>query len=147
MMNEVVLFGTGQRARELGRPAAGKTGTTNDYLDAWFIGFTPTVVTGVWIGYDDQRSLGSGETGANAALPVWLDFMSAAAQYYPPEDFKVPDGIVFVPIDPKTGRRTSENAPGAITEAFISGTEPKDRPGQTGPTVNSQSEFLKEDFE
>jgi penicillin-binding protein 1A len=88
MLEEVVKFGTGIRAKELGRPSAGKTGTTNDFTDAWYIGFTPSLTAGVWVGNDDKRiSLGKKETGARAALPIWLEFMKTAVQGTPPEDF------------------------------------------------------------
>jgi penicillin-binding protein 1A len=88
MLEEVVNFGTATRAKELKRPAAGKTGTTNDFTDAWFMGFTPTYTAGVWIGYDEPRiSLGNKETGARAALPIWLDFMKVAHEGRPAEDF------------------------------------------------------------
>ena len=150
MMNEVVLYGTGQKAKELGRSSAGKTGTTNDYIDAWFIGFTPHVVTGVWMGNDDLKSLGQGETGARSALPVWLDFMTEAVKNYPSDEFPVPQGVTFAWIDQKTGKRTKENAPDAIYEAFIEGTEPERSVNQTTRstgTVSTPSEFLKEDFE
>jgi penicillin-binding protein 1A len=88
MLEEVVQFGTGVRAKELARPSAGKTGTTNDFTDAWYIGFTPQITTGVWVGNDDPRiSLGKKETGAQAALPIWLEFMQQATQGTPVEDF------------------------------------------------------------
>ena len=83
MLRKVVEVGTGRRARSLGRPAAGKTGTTNDYRDAWFFGFTPNVATGVYVGYDDHRSIGDRETGARAALPIWLDYMKQVVKKYP----------------------------------------------------------------
>src|ERR1700719_1672979 len=88
MLEEVIRFGTGIQARSLGRPAAGKTGTTQDYTDAWFIGFTPQITSGVWVGYDDKQiSLGKKETGARAALPIWIQFMKAAHSGLPEVEF------------------------------------------------------------
>jgi penicillin-binding protein 1A len=88
MLEEVVQFGTGVHAKELGRPSAGKTGTTNDYTDAWYMGFTPSLTAGVWVGFDDKQiSLGKKETGARAALPLWLQFMKGATAGTPAEEF------------------------------------------------------------
>src|SRR5581483_7044998 len=88
MLEEVIQFGTGVQAKALGRPAAGKTGTTQDYTDAWFVGFTPHLTAGVWVGYDDKQiSLGKRETGARAALPIWLEFMQKALAGTPVVDF------------------------------------------------------------
>jgi len=88
MLEEVIQFGTGIAAKQLGRPAAGKTGTTQDYTDAWFVGFTPQVTSGVWVGFDDKQiSLGKKETGARAALPIWLEFMQKALATLPEVDF------------------------------------------------------------
>ncbi len=88
MLEDVVQIGTGVHAKELGRPSAGKTGTTNDFTDAWYIGYTPSLTAGVWVGNDDKRvSLGKKETGARAALPIWLQFMKQAMAKTPPEDF------------------------------------------------------------
>jgi len=147
LMTEVVNYGTGTEAKQLGRPAAGKTGTTNDYLDAWFMGFTPQVVTGVWVGNDSQAPIGPGETGARAALPIWLSFMREAVKGYPSEDFVVPSGVVFAPIDPNTGRRLSVNSAKAIQEAFIEGTEPEEALPGAPPAADSSGDFLKEDFQ
>jgi penicillin-binding protein 1A len=151
LMKEVVTSGTGHEAKSLGRVAAGKTGTTNDYIDAWFMGFTPHVVTGVWVGYDNQRSIGSGETGARAALPIWLSFMKEAVQAYPEDaDFTVPPGVVFSSIDSITGKLAPSNSSQSIREAFIEGSEPVEPADSTGPARASggtQSEFLKEDIE
>jgi penicillin-binding protein 1A len=147
LMTEVVNYGTGTDARELGRAVAGKTGTTNDYLDAWFTGFTPNIVTVAWVGHDNQTPLGSGETGARAALPIWLSFMKEAVKSYPESEFPVPSGIIFAPIDPNTGKRLESNSSRAIREAFIEGTEPKIQSnGPAGP-AESTGDFLKEDFQ
>ena len=122
LMKEVVQYGTAARASALGRPVAGKTGTTQEFHDGWFVGFSPKVVTGVWVGYDDQRSMGRGEAGASTALPIWVKYMQSALRNYPLDDFDVPEGVTFVSIDPKSGKRSS--AKNAIKEAFILGTEP-----------------------
>ncbi len=147
LMKEVVAYGTGYEAKNLGRPAAGKTGTTNDYLDAWFVGFTPQVVTGVWVGFDDQKSIGLQETGAKAALPIWLTFMKEAVKKYPEVDFSIPAGVVFATLDSKTAKTVASNAAGAIREAFIEGTEPTEFSGSDSSSSQSQSDFLKDDFD
>jgi penicillin-binding protein 1A len=149
LMKEVVAFGTGQDAQQLGRPAAGKTGTTSEYSDAWFMGFTPYVVTGAWVGYDNHRPIGHLETGARAALPIWLSFMRAATASYPPDDFQVPPGIVFASIDQHSGKVVSPDSLKAIKEAFIEGTEPKARSsgGRNSTEESGSSDFFKEDLE
>ena len=96
MLESVVQHGTGRRARALERPAAGKTGTTNDFHDAWFIGYTPEIVAGVWVGFDNQVSLGKRESGGRVATPIWLAFMQQALQGQPVTDFPIPPGIRFV---------------------------------------------------
>jgi penicillin-binding protein 1A len=88
MLREVVLHGTGIAASKMGYPLAGKTGTTNDFTDAWFIGFSPAMTTGVWIGYDEKKSLGAKESGARAALPIWMDFMKVALAGKDPGEFQ-----------------------------------------------------------
>ncbi|MDQ3831623.1 MAG: hypothetical protein M3361_20465, partial [Candidatus Tectomicrobia bacterium] len=94
---------TGTRAKALRRPVAGKTGTTNDFLDAWFVGYSPTLVAGVWVGIDDQQPLGSKETGGRAALPIWIEFMQQALEQTPLQDFIIPPHIRLVRIHPRTG--------------------------------------------
>ncbi|MBM4144931.1 MAG: PBP1A family penicillin-binding protein [Nitrospira sp.] len=123
MMEDVVKHGTGWRAKELGRAVAGKTGTTNEYRDAWFVGYTPDITTAVWVGFDDTRPLGSQETGARAASPIWVSFMKNFL-IGEPEDFTVPDGIVSHTIDPTTGLLTKDASSG-VREYFKTGTEPK----------------------
>jgi 1A family penicillin-binding protein len=125
LMEGVIDEGTGQGLREMGfdRPAAGKTGTTNDEADAWFIGFVPELVTGVWVGFDDF-SKSTNHTGARAALPIWYDFMKSAVDG-PIKSFPVPEGIVFVDVDADTGRRATGNTSNVIKEAFVNGTEPR----------------------
>jgi penicillin-binding protein 1A len=146
LLTEVVRFGTGKRAQGLGRQVGAKTGTTNDYKDAWFMGFTPDVVTGVWVGYDDQRSLGPGGTGAKLALPIWFEFMKSVALQYPERRFMVPDGVKLTFIDEKTGKLTDPAAPGAILEAFVEGTEPTEALSPGEEDTGSEGDFLKEDL-
>ena len=129
LMQSVIQEGTGQRAKALGRPAAGKTGTTNDMRDAWFLGFIPhQLVAGAWMGYDIEKPLGTRETGAVAALPIWLEFMKEAVSGQAVEDFRVPEGIVFVKTDPATGEPVGPKHPPkagqVILECFKEGTEP-----------------------
>lgn len=124
MMKGVIQRGTGVRARALKRPAAGKTGTTNDQVDAWFMGFTPQILTGVWVGRDQPSTLGRRETGGKAALPIWLETMQYLHQGKPVKDFKEPEGVSWVLIDKKSGYRTSSASTGAFLEAFRTGTEP-----------------------
>lgn len=133
LMQSVIQEGTGQRAKALGRPAAGKTGTTNDTRDAWFVGFVPhLLVAGAWMGYDIEKPLGSHETGAVAALPIWLEFMKEAVAEKPVENFSVPEGIVFVKVDAATGEPVHPGRPAksgrVIFECFKDGTGPAPDP-------------------
>jgi penicillin-binding protein 1A len=125
LMEEVVKNGTGWRAKALGRPVAGKTGTTNEYRDAWFVGYTPDLVAVVWVGFDDMRPLGSHETGARAASPIWVAFMKDVLKdETEPEGFIAPEGIVSCTVDPVTGLLTKDEATG-MTMYFKEGTEPR----------------------
>ena len=124
-MEEVVKNGTGWRAKQLGRPVAGKTGTTNEYRDAWFVGYTPDFVAVVWVGFDDMRPLGSEETGARAASPIWVAFMKDVLKdETEPEGFVPPEGIVSYTVDPVTGLLTRDEETG-MTVYFKEGTEPR----------------------
>ena len=126
MMTSVVEKGTATGARVLGRPVAGKTGTSNDQRDAWFAGFTPDIVTVAWVGYDEPRPLGYGEFGGRTALPAWVSFMKEATKNRPRIDFPRPPGVVTVKIDPRTGKTPFPGQEDGIDEVFLVGTEPKD---------------------
>jgi len=129
LLESVMNMGTGYGARRRGfrRPAGGKTGTTDNFTDAWFVGFTPQLVAGVWVGFDDLTPLGEGETGARAALPIWTDFMREAHRGLPVKYFPVPPGIVFVDVCAESGLLPSERCPKVVKEVFIKGTEPTQR--------------------
>ncbi|MGE4342945.1 MAG: penicillin-binding protein 1A [Geoalkalibacter sp.] len=124
LMESVVQEGTGWRARALGRPVAGKTGTTNDLKDAWFVGYVPQLLAVSWVGYDQERPLGYQETGSRAAAPAWVEFMQSALREVPPRHFTVPDSIEFAPIDPDNGLLAVEDDPDLSIEAFAPGTAP-----------------------
>jgi membrane carboxypeptidase/penicillin-binding protein len=125
MMRSVLNEGTGAATRSSGftPDAAGKTGTTNDLRDAWFVGFTPELLTVVWVGLDDNQILGL--SGAQAALPIWTSFMKNAVAGRQSPAFEAPDGVTFVEIDRDTGRIATPICPRVTTEAFLSGTEPQ----------------------
>jgi len=124
LLESVVKSGTGQRVKALNRPVAGKTGTTNNLYDAWFVGYTPDIITGVWVGFDEEGSLGRGETGSRAASPIWLGFMQRAMADRPVQVFEVPDGIVFSRIDAETGLLPIPESKETIFECFKDGTVP-----------------------
>ncbi len=126
LLQEVCEYGTGWYTRYLGKPRAGKTGTTNDFTDAWFIGFVPNLACGVWVGYDDHSSLGDKKAGGVVAAPIWTEFMKKVLENKPVLDFPVPKNIVFVRVDPKTGLLAFEDSSEAVLEPFLKGTEPKD---------------------
>jgi penicillin-binding protein 1A len=126
MMEGVVTRGTAVTVSELGRPIAGKTGTTNDEKDAWFIGYTPNLVVGLYLGYDKPQGLGHGSTGGGLAAPIFKDFMKEALEGTPIVDFHMPEGMKLIAINRKTGMQASEGAEGTIMEAFKPGTGPAD---------------------
>ncbi len=130
IMESVVREGSGWRAKAVDRPSAGKTGTTNDLKDAWYIGFIPQLACVSWVGYDQERPLGKNETGSRAAAPAWVHFMQAAATQYPVKNFRVPDSIEFHPIDKKNGLLLAEDDKDAYYEAFAPGTAPTRRSGE-----------------
>jgi penicillin-binding protein 1B len=142
LLQGVVDQGTARAVRTLGfdHPVAAKTGTTSDYKDAWFLGFTPDLLAVVWVGFDQtSTNAGGGQpggdlrlTGSQAALPMWTEYMKRSTRGQPVSDFAVPPRIVYKMIDPKTGRLSSKDCPEAIREAFIEGTEPQESCGETG---------------
>lgn len=128
LLRGVIQRGTGAAAASLAWPLAGKTGTTDDYTDAWFIGFDPNITVGVWIGHNEKKPIGPGETGSQAALPIWIDFMKAYIESrgnrMDPPTFEPPPNIVFLPVDRVTGAVSDGTSAATITEAFIAGTQP-----------------------
>jgi penicillin-binding protein 1A len=143
LLEGVVKQGTGWRARSLGRPVAAKTGTTDQFMDAWFIGYTPELITGVWVGFDEERSLGENETGARAASPVWVAFMSQILKDKPVKDFPAPEeGIEFMKIDPKSGQISLEKD--GILECFREGTGPSQKDSSS---LKTSTDFFKSDFD
>jgi penicillin-binding protein 1A len=142
LMRSVVEEGTAVAVKELNRPAVGKTGTASEFRDAWFSGYTTDLVATSWVGFDNHDSLGVGETGGRAALPIWLAFMKGAHEGLPERDFEVPQGVAMVRIDPSSGLLAGTSLPGRL-EPFIEGTEPTAQappPGQVDP-----NRFLLED--
>ncbi len=126
MLQGVVERGTGRSISVIGKPLAGKTGTSNESRDTWFVGFSPDLACGVFVGFDTPRTLGKLEQGATAAAPIFRDFMKGALDGVPPTEFRVPPGIEFVSVDHITGNPVPPGTPGAINEAFKSGTAPGD---------------------
>jgi penicillin-binding protein 1A len=145
ILESVVQHGTGQRIKALGRPAAGKTGTTNDLYDAWYIGYTPEYLAGVWVGFDTEAPLGKTETGAVAASPIWLGFMKQILANEPIKAFQAPEGVVFAKIDAETGLLPVAESRKTIFECFKEGTVPSEfskRPGE----VKETEDFFKKDL-
>jgi len=128
ILEGVVQRGTGILMKDTGRPVAGKTGTTNDSKDTWFIGFTPDIIVGVYIGYDEPRPMGAKETGSRVAVPVVKEFMEQALKDVPPIPFRVPEGIRLVQTNALTGTRAKPGDEKTILEAFLAGTKPGSEP-------------------
>jgi len=145
LLKAVINEGTGWRSKPLKKPAAGKTGTTNDLRDAWFVGYTPYLVTGVWVGYDDRKPMNHQETGSRAANPIWLYFMTEAVKNRPSEDFPVPEGVVLGKIDAKTGLLAGPHSEKTLTQAFKAGQEPKD--SSPVPQAPKSGQFIPFDME
>ena len=145
LLESVVQHGTGQRVKALNRPAAGKTGTTNDMYDAWFLGYTREYIAGTWVGFDDEAPLGRVETGAVAAIPIWLGFMKRVLANQPAQAFEPPEGVVFTKIDAETGLLPVPESRKTIFECFKDGTVPTEftkRPGE----VKETEDYLKKDL-
>ena len=135
MLQGVVQRGTGQKIKVLGRPLAGKTGTTNDSFDTWFIGFSPDLIVGVFVGFDEPRTLGPKETGASVSVPIFRDVMGTELKDKPPIPFRVPPGVLLVRVDTTSGLPASPGDKSVIMEPFLPGTEPTGR----GPVLNGTS--------
>jgi penicillin-binding protein 2D len=137
MLKDVMTYGTARSLRKFSQahPSAGKTGTTDDYRNAWFVGYTPQLITGVWLGYDKPRPGGKGFTGGAVAAPIWERFMRKAVASKPAVDFPRPDTVVSVSIDPTTGYLATENCPAKRDEFYIAGTEPSEYCPKHGGTV------------
>jgi penicillin-binding protein 1A len=135
--------GTAAKARRLGRPLAGKTGTTDDHGDCWFIGFSADIAAGAWVGFDEKRPLGKGETGGRAALPMWIEFMEIAHADKPVRDFPIPEGVSYARVDP-SGRLAGEDSKEAYMQAFPAGAEPSE--ATSGLSEGKERELLRMDF-
>ncbi|MCK5913107.1 MAG: penicillin-binding protein, partial [Desulfuromusa sp.] len=130
ILESVVREGTGWRAKAINRPSAGKTGTTNDLKDAWYVGYIPQLACVSWVGYDQERPLGKNETGSKAAAPAWVSFMKETVKQYPLENFRIPDSIEFHPIDKENGLLLAEDSEKAYFEVFAPGTAPTQLSGE-----------------
>ncbi len=137
MLEGVVARGTGTAAQRIGKPVAGKTGTTNDSRDAWFVGFSPDLAVGVYVGFDRPRNLGRRATGGSVALPIWTTFMTAALETAPATPFRTPPGVRLVRVDAATGLLPGDSTRTAIAEAFLPGTEPTGRSNGAVPATGT----------
>jgi len=144
LLQGVIQNGTGKKARGLARSLGGKTGTTSDYIDAWFIGFSSRLVTGVWVGFDNNKTLGWPESGSKAALPIWIDIMKEGVKSYPDKEIPLPAGIVNVAIDRDSGKIASSSTDDPFFEVFVEGTVPSFSDsgdlGDSSPQIKSISD-------
>ncbi|MBW1866851.1 MAG: penicillin-binding protein, partial [Deltaproteobacteria bacterium] len=145
LLEGVVKQGTGHRIRALKRPAAGKTGTTNNLFDAWFVGYTPRYITGTWVGFDTEKPLGKSETGSRAASPIWLGFMKKILADKPVRVFQVPEEVIFSKIDAETGLLPISESKKTIFECFKEGTAPTEYTKKPGEVTEAE-EFFKLDM-
>ena len=145
LLEGVVKEGTGWRAKALNRPTAGKTGTTNDLYDAWFVGYTPRYITGVWVGFDEESSLGKHETGSRAASPIWVGFMKKLLADKSVQVFQVPEGVVFSQIDAETGLLPIPESKETIFECFKEGTVPTEHTKKPD-SITEPEQFFKMDM-
>lgn len=145
ILKGVIRSGTGRRANHVGSFIAGKTGTTNDYIDAWFLGYNREVVTGVWTGFDTNQTMGYGEGGAVSALPIWSDYMKFVLEDRGDRDFRIPDGIVNVKINKRTGKMARLGDRSYFLESFVLGTEPN-LSGESGGNDEELPHSIDEDF-
>ena len=143
LMQDVVRGGTATKALSLGVPVAGKTGTTNAFRDAWFVGYTPELLTSVWVGLDEFKSMGKGQYGGDVALPIWIDYMRVALDKYPPSEFERPKGVVIADIDSKSGKLAREGEP-SVRVAFKKDTEPTEYAPVAGQM--NAADFLSGEF-
>ena len=144
LLESVVQNGTGRRIKALKRPAAGKTGTTNNLFDAWFVGYTPEYITGVWVGLDEEAPLGQGETGSRTASPIWLGFMKRALEGKPVQVFQAPEGVEFAKIDADTGLLPVPESKNLIFECFKEGTVPTEYTKRPGEARETEDLFKKD---
>ncbi len=145
LLEGAIQNGTGRRVKALKRPVAGKTGTSNNLYDAWFVGYSPRYITGVWVGFDEEKSLGEGEQGARTASPIWLGFMQEILKDQPIKVFQVPEGVVFAKIDAETGLLPIPESKKTIFECFKEGTVPTEYTRKPD-TVTEAEDFFKLDM-
>jgi penicillin-binding protein 1A len=144
LLEGVVKYGTGWRAKALKRPAAGKTGTTNNLFDAWFVGYTPEYITGVWVGLDEEAPMGQGETGSRAASPIWVGFMQRALEGKPVKVFQPPEGVEFAKIDADTGLLPVPESKNVVFECFKEGTVPTEYTKRPNEARETEDLFKKD---